>query len=665
MTQKRTITWIYSPAKSGDFGFVDVEEQEKWYYVHGFNKKDALPWDKVLAELKTFRWKDEAVIKKVLQRSDKIFIWTFQEWKKQISKRNNKEFISFGFVIIRDDNFKVDVFIPGKYIKNAKQGDLVGVKIISWDNNKSPKWEIIKVLWNPDDKDLIVESFILEAWFKQSFSRETFNELKKISDKIDIKKSLGNWRKDLRKLFTFTIDWEDAKDLDDAISIEKRTNWNFELYVHIADVSNYIREWWYLDKEALLSATSVYLPDRVIPMLPEKLSNNLCSLNPNTPKLTLTCEMLIWKDGVIRKIKVYESLIESNFRLTYKEVDDIINKNINIWKKLFWGQFLTKELIEKVKDSWDLKWKLEKNRQNIWVLDFDFPETKIILDDNKNVVDIKQYPRYNSNKLIELFMVSANESVAKTYANLPFLHRIHPEPTQEDIEKLQTSLNLFWINFRFTKFDTKEFSELLKIIEKSPNKNILEKIILRTLSKAVYSVKNEGHFWLWLEYYSHFTSPIRRYPDLQIHRIIKEKINKKLDKKRITHYETILENIALKCSTQERNAQNLEYKVKDYYIVKYYQDKLWNIFNAKISWLIPKWFFVMLENTAEWFIDLTSPQPPLKGTTSNIVSNFIYNEEFIQFEDNKTKKIYRLWDDIKVKLIDASLKDIRLTFEIV
>ena len=652
MTQKRTITWIYSPAKSGDFGFVDIEGQEKWYYVHGFNKKDALPWDKVLAELKTFRWKDEAVIKKVLQRSNKIFIWTFQEWKKQISKRNNKEFISFGFVIVRDDNFKVDIFIPWKYIKNAKTWDLVWVKIISWDK-KAPNWKIVKVLWDSKDENLVVESFILEAWFKQSFSRETFNELKKISDKIDIKKSLEKWRKDLRKLFTFTIDWEDAKDLDDAISIEKRTNWNFELYVHIADVSNYIREGGYLDKEALMSATSVYLPDRVIPMLPEKLSNNLCSLNPDTPKLTLTCEMLIWKDWVIRKIKVYESLIESNFRLTYKEVDDIIDKNINIWKKLFWGQFLTKELIEKVQNSWELKEKLEKNKQNIWVLDFDFPETKIILDDKKNVIEIKQYPRYKSNKLIELFMVSANESVAKTYANLPFLHRIHPEPTQEDIEKLQTSLNLFWINFRLTKFDTKEFSNLLKIIEKSPNKNILEKIILRTLSKAAYSVKNEWHFGLWLEYYSHFTSPIRRYPDLQIHRIIKEKINKKLDKKRIIHYETILENIALKCSNQERNAQNLEYKVKDYYIVKYYQDKLWNIFDAKISWLIPKWFFVMLENTAEWFVDL------------NNLDSFVYNEEFMQFEDKKTKKIYRLWDDIKVKLIDASLKDIRLTFEIV
>jgi len=652
MTERKKIIWIYSPAKSGDFGFVDVDWQEKWYYVHWFNKKDALPWDKVLAELKTFRWKDEAVIKKVLQRSDKIFIWTFQEWKKQISKINNKEFISFGFVIVRDDTFKVDIFIPWKYIKNAKTWDLVWVKIISWDK-KAPNWKIVKVLWDSKNENLVVESFILEAWFKQSFSRETFNELKKISDKIDIKKSLGKWRKDLRKLFTFTIDWEDAKDLDDAISIEKRTNWNFELYVHIADVSNYIKEWWYLDKEALLSATSVYLPDRVIPMLPEKLSNNLCSLNPDTPKLTLTCEMLIWKDWVIRKNKVYESLIESNFRLTYKEVDNIVKgKNIN-WKKLFWGQFLSNELIEKIKDSWELKEKLEKNKQNIWVLDFDFPETKIILDDKKDVIDIKQYPRYDSNKLIELFMVSANESVAKTYANLPFLHRIHPEPSQEDIEKLQKSLNLFWINFRLTKFDTKEFSNLLKIIEKSPNKNILEKIILRTLSKAIYSTKNEGHFWLWLEYYSHFTSPIRRYPDLQIHRIIKEKINKKLDKKRIIHYETILENIALKCSTQERNAQNLEYKVKDYYIVKYYQDKVWKIFKSKISWLIPKWFFVMLENTAEWFVDL------------NNLDNFIYNEELMQFEDKKTKKIYRLWDDIKVELIDASLKDIRLTFEIV
>jgi len=325
MSEKRIITWIYSPAKSGDFGFVDVEGEQKGYYVHWFNKKDALPGDKVMAYLKSFRGKDEAVITRVVERSDKIFIWHFQAWKKNPSWN----WFSFGFVVIRDQNFKTDIFVPGKYIKHSENWDLVWVKIISWENKKNPKWEIVEVLWDEKKLNLSVDSYILESGFKQNFSHKIESELNKIKPH-PTPLLLGEGRKDLRKLFTFTIDGEDAKDLDDAISIEKRQNWNIELYVHIADVANYIIEDSILDKEAISRATSVYLADRVIPMLPKKLSNNLCSLNPDTPKLALTCEMLIWKDWIIRKTKVYESLIESNFRLTYKEVDDILKPNPNL-----------------------------------------------------------------------------------------------------------------------------------------------------------------------------------------------------------------------------------------------------------------------------------------------------------------------------------------------
>ena len=647
--EKRTITWIYSPAKSWDFGFVDVEWEQKWYYVHGFNKRDALPGDKVLAELKTFRGKDEAVIKKVVERSDKIFIWNFEPWKQNASWK----WFSFWFVVIRDENFKTDIFVPGKYVWYAKPWDLVWVQIISWEDKKNPKWKIVEVLWDENKLNLSVDSYILESGFKQVFSNEVENELKYFSENIDIKKSLWNVRKDLRKLFTFTIDGEDAKDLDDAISIEVRQNGNFELYVHIADVANYIKEDWILDKQAIKRATSVYLTDRVIPMLPKKLSNNLCSLNPDIPKLTLTCEMLIWKDWIIKKSKVYESIIESNFRLTYEEVDKIENKELNIWAELFWGQKLDSELIDKLNISQELKWFIEISRQNTWVLDFDFPETKVILDENKKVLEIKQYPRYESNKLIELFMVSANESVWKLFSDLPFLHRIHPKPNEEDIAKLQNTLNLFNVDFVLKDFDTKEFSELLKIVEKDKNKWVLEKVILRTLSKAVYSPENEGHFGLWLDFYSHFTSPIRRYPDLQIHRIIKEKLHKQLDKTRINHYENILENIANTCSTQERKAEKLEYKVRDYYTCKYYEDKVWEIFEASISGLIPKWFFVMLDDTSEWFTDLKDNR------------DFVYSEELMQFENLENKNIYKLWDKLKVKLNEIDLVSLRINFEIV
>ncbi len=648
MIEKRTITWIYSPAKSGDFWFVDVEGEQKGYYVHLFNKKNALPWDKVLSEIKTFRWKDEAVIVKILERSDKIFIWNFQAWKKNIWWK----WYAFWFVVIRDQSFKIDVFVPGKYIKHAKNWDLVWIKIKSWENQKNPKWEIVEVLWDEKKLNLFVDSYILESGFKQKFDYDVIKELDNISDKIDIKKELEKWKKDLRKLFTFTIDWEDAKDLDDAISIEESQNWDFKLYVHIADVANYIIEDSKLDKQAISRSTSAYLTDRVIPMLPEKLSNNLCSLNLGTPKLTLTCEMRIWKDWNIKKTEVYESIIESNFRLTYKEVDEVEKWKLEIWSKLFWWWKLTWELIEKLNISQVLKNIIEKNRKNTWVLDFDFPETKVVLDEQKNVVEIKQYPRYNSNKLIELFMVSANESVGKLFSELPFLHRIHPQPNQEDISKLQSTLNIFNIDFVLKKFDTKEFSELLEKIENNKAKSVLEKVILRTLSKAVYSVDREGHFGLWLDFYSHFTSPIRRYPDLQIHRIIKEKINKKLDKNRVNHYEMILKSIALKCSTQERKAEKLEYKVKDYYTCKFYETKVLEEFEVNISGIIPKWFFVILEDSSEGFVELKDNY------------DFVYIEELMKFEDKKNNIFYKLWDSLKVRLFEVDMIWLRMNFKI-
>jgi ribonuclease R len=233
------------------------------------------------------------------------------------------------------------------------------------------------------------------------------------------------------------------------------------------------------------------------------------------------------------------------------------------------------------------------------------------------------------------------------------LHRIHPEPSEEDIEKLQQVLNLFWVNYKIEKLTTKEFQKLIELVEKNPNKQVLEKAILRSLSKAIYSPDNEGHFGLGLDYYSHFTSPIRRYPDLQIHRIIKEKINKKLDKKRINHYKTILQNIANHCSEMEWKAEQLEYKVKDYFICKYYKNKVWEIFDASISWLIPKWFFVMLEDTSEWMIELKENK------------NFVFNEDLMQFEDKVNWKKYKLWDKLKVKLVEVDMKLLRMNFEIV
>lgn len=663
LSNESNVIWIFSQWK-WDFWFIDIEWKEKWYFVFSNNKNNALDWDKVEAKIKTFNWKEEAEVVRVIERKQELIVWEYVPWK-----WNN-----FWFVIPNNPQIKNDIFVPWKKSMEAKSWDIVWVHVINWVW-KNPEWEVKEIIWKKWDKKIDVLSIIVEWWARINFSDEVLSFADKKSQKEIYWEGIKG-RQDLTNLFTFTIDWEDAKDLDDAISIEKLENEWYKLYVHIADVSEYVTEKSPLDIEAYKRATSIYLVDRVIPMLPEKLSNDLCSLNPNTRKLTLTCEMIIWNNWKIKSQKVYESIISTNYRLTYKEVDEILKNNsfLNNQKQphpnpLLIGEGIdgikfTEELVETLKISNELKEKITKYKNSIWVLNFDFPETKILLDDEWNPISIKEYPRYDSNKLIEEFMVSANEAVSKEFSDLPFLYRIHEEPKEDDLVNLQNTLNLFWVKFIFEKWTTSEFSKLLNIInskydiDKNTNKwnNLdewskvfLEKAILRTLSKAVYSKENLGHFWLWLSFYSHFTSPIRRYPDLQIHRIIKEKIHKKLDKKRVIHYNSILDDVSKHTSDKERKAEKIEYKVKDYFIVKYYKDKIWEQFEWIINWVIPKWFFVSLKDTAEWFVELQR-------------TDFL--DSLKQHTDLFTWKRYRLWDKVLVKLIEADEKLLRLNFEV-
>lgn len=650
---ENNIIWIYSQWK-WDFWFIDVDWIEKGYFVFSQNKNWALDWDKVEASVKIFNWKQEAVIIRVIERKLGLIVWEYLAWK----------WGNFWFVLPNNPQIKNDIFVPWKKSLDAKTWDIVWVHVTNW-TGKNPEWEIKEILWKKWDNKIDVLAIIVEWGARIKFSDEVLN----FAEKINLPFSKG-WplgppegggiRKNLTNLFTFTIDWEDAKDLDDAISIEKMEVGWYKLYVHIADVAEYVTEKNPLDIEAYKRATSVYLVDRVIPMLPEKLSNDLCSLNPHTEKLTLTCEMIIWNNWKIKSQKVYESVISSNFRLTYKEVDEIITppsvpplsgEGSNLKTLLFWWK-ITPELIQALLTSNELKEKITKYRNSNWVLNFDFPETKIILDDNWNPISIKEYPRYNSNKLIEEFMISANEAVSTQFSDLPFLYRIHEEPKEDDLAGLQDTLNLFWIKFVFKKADTKEFDNLLEMVSKLEEwtRLFLEKSILRTLSKAVYSKENFGHFGLWLSFYSHFTSPIRRYPDLQIHRIIKEKLHGKLDKNRIIHYNSILDDVSKYTSDKERKAEKLEYKVKDYFIVKYYKDKVWEEFDWIISWVIPKWFFVALKDTAEWFVELSRTE-----------FMDVLKEHFDPF----TWKKYRLWNKVRVKLVEADEKLLRLNFEVV
>lgn len=632
------IEWIYSQWR-GDFWFIDVEWVEKWYFVFSQNKKSALDGDKVRAVTKIFNNKEEATIIKVLERKLDLIVWEYLPWKEN----------RFWFVKPNNPSIKTDIFVPWKKSMDAQSWDIVWVLVEDW-TGKNPQWIIKQIIWKKGDKKIDILSIIVEWWARLNFSEEVENYAKNF--KKDIKDEQIKKREDLTKLFTFTIDWEDAKDLDDAISIKHLEKWWFKLFVHIADVSHYVSEWNPLDKEAYKRATSTYLVDRVIPMLPEALSNDLCSLNPNTKKLTLTCEMIIWNNWKIKSQKVYDSVISSDFRLTYKEVDEILEWKMKESDELMFGWIITEELIEKLKLSDLLKSKITRYRSGVWVLNFEFPETKILLDDQWKPVEIKEYPRFNSNKLIEEFMISANEAVSREFSDLPFLYRIHEEPKEDSLVKLQDTLNLFNIDFKLKNGDTKEFSLLLEYIwkESESKKMFLEKMILRTLSKAVYSKENFWHFGLWLSFYSHFTSPIRRYPDLQIHRIIKEKLHGKLNKSRILYYDNILEKVSKHTSDKERKAEKLEYKVRDYFTVQFYKDKIWEEFEASINWVIPKWFFVSLKDTSEWFVEM---------------NNSDFREELLEHKDLSSWKVYKLWDTLKVKLIEADESLLRLNFEIV
>ena len=466
--------WIYKQGK-GDFGFVDIEVdgEKKWYYVHERNKADALDGDEVSFRIKEFRWKEEAEIRKVVKRSGKTLVWELQ-----IPKGKK----GFGFFVPQNSFLDTDIFVPGKYLWRAKHWDIVGVQVYAWDK-RNPAGKIVEILGNKKTRKIDILSLAVEGGARLKFPGKVLDEVRWLRDNLgdEMKK-----RKDLRNTFTFTIDGADSKDLDDAISIEVLKNppgqnhssaplnkggdwtqWSggifYKLSVHIADVTHYVKEGTPLDTEAQKRATSIYLIDKVIPMLPEKLSNDLCSLNPNEVKLTLTCEMTINPKGHVVASEVYESIIKSNYRLTYNDVEKLTTGE-SLEETEFWKE-INKTLLSAMDDCKDLKKILTKRKQAEWVLNFDFPEPKIELDENDHPIHFWKYERYNSHKIIEEFMVLANEAVSKQFQKKPFLYRIHEKPGAEDLTKLVNTLSAFDIDISASAVDTKTFAEILDAVQ--------------------------------------------------------------------------------------------------------------------------------------------------------------------------------------------------------
>ncbi|MCH2188348.1 ribonuclease R [Candidatus Gracilibacteria bacterium] len=649
-SQDGSIIGVYSKGK-GSFGFVDMDNRPKGYFVFGGNTRDALSGDTVRAKIKTFKGREEAVITEVLERRKAPITGIFEHNKGK----------KFGFVVPKNPEFQKDIFIPKRFSHGARNGDMVAVEVTGW-NGKSPEGKIVQVIGDPDERGVDILAIAVENGARMGWDDEIREELKQFSapTEEDMKK-----RHDFRDEFTITIDGADSKDLDDAISVEfitppsplqeggpKEKSPHYKLSVHIADVTHYVNEKGAIDTEALKRGTSIYLVDKVIPMLPEELSNGLCSLNPHEPKLSMTCEMIINSAGHITETKIYESVIESDFRMTYKEVDEILNEELSIGADLMFGGKVTKQLIDMLKHSRDLQRILTKYKKSLGVLGFNFPEPKIEVDEKGWPIEYKKYPLRESNKIIEEFMISANEAVAREMSQYPFVYRAHEAPDVEDLSKLHKVVSQFGYTLEnIRKISPKDVANLLEQIAGDPKEKLLGKMALRSLKKANYSTELIGHFGLALQYYSHFTSPIRRYPDLQIHRIIKEKIHKKLSPSRKDYYKKILGPICEQNSASEVAAQDLEYKIWDLMAAKYMSDKIGQEFEGVISGVMQGGFFVELDNTIEGHIALDS-----------LGGRFEYFEETMELKGAGTK--FQIGDRVKVQLVNVNMDRYQIDFEL-
>ncbi|MGD9679419.1 MAG: ribonuclease R, partial [Vulcanibacillus sp.] len=626
------------------FGFVIPEESgESDVYIQANDINGAMNGDHVLVRLnnKSSGARPDGEIIRILKRANTEIVGIFSGGEQ------------YGFVIADDKRISRDIFIPKPKINGAVEGHKVIVRIDKYPEGRmSPEGEVIEILGHKDDPGVDILSIIRKFALPESFTKEVLDEADAIIDDIDDNEI--SKRRDLRSKKIVTIDGEDAKDLDDAVSIEKLENDNYLLGVHIADVSHYVKESTDLDREAYGRGTSVYLVDRVIPMLPQRLSNGICSLNPNVDRLTLSCEMEINSRGEVVKHNIFKSIIKTNERMTYSNVRKILEDE-------------TPELIERYGDliddfklMKDLALLLRKKRMNRGAIDFDFDEAKIIVDDNGKPIDIIKRERSISEQLIEEFMLMANETVAEHFywLQVPFLYRIHEDPDQEKL----FSFAEFVTNFGYVvrglgnKIHPRALQALLEEIEGTPEQTIISTVLLRSMKQARYDAEPLGHFGLSVEYYSHFTSPIRRYPDLQIHRIISEVLEKgNLSSERLGFLKSIMSTVAEHSSDRERLAVDAERETEELKRAEYMLDKIGEEFEGMISSVTSFGMFVELDNLVEGLIHV-----------SYLTDDYYYyHDKQYALIGERTGKIYRIGDAVKVKVVKVNMIEHTIDFELV
>ena len=507
-----------------------------------------------------------------------------------------------------------------------------------------------KVLGHTKDVGMDISSIIYQNDLETEFSEETKIYLKKLNNTIT-KQELAN-RIDYRHLDLITIDGSDSKDLDDAVYVEKVEN-GYHLSVHIADVGHYVREGSPLDIDAFKRGTSVYLPDRVLPMLPELLSNDLCSLNPHTDKLALTCAMFINNHGEVVSHSIEESIINTSYRTTYEEINALLlEKDPNLIKKY-------QAIVPMLEAMGELQALLKKRRERLGSLDFDLPESKIILDDKGKPIDIVIRERKLSERMIEEFMICANETVAEHFYWLetPFLYRVHDKPDSDKMDLIQTIVTAEGLSFSYSPdhVEAKELQNLLKEIKESKMAYPLNMLLLRSMKHAHYSAHAEGHFGLGLKYYTHFTSPIRRYSDLAIHRVIKEHLSVGLSAKRLKYLAPLMEKYASQASKMELLAETTERQAVGLKKVQFMSDKVLEIFEARIVSVTGFGFFVQLDNLVEGLVHLST----LDDDFYDVVP------EQMALVGKHSKKQYKVGDIVRVKLVRVDTSEVKLDFELV
>lgn len=623
------------------FGFVVVEGEDEDIFIPENASGCAMHGDKVQVVLRSSKSgrRREGEIIKVLEHNTEELVGIFQK------SRN------FGFVVPDNTKLSKDIFIPIEKSKGAVSGHKVVVKITNYGSkNKKPEGAVTEIIGHINDPGTDIMSIIKSMNIPMEFPDDVLKQLNSIPDEVSGKDIAG--RLDCREWQTVTIDGEDAKDLDDAISLRKEDG-KFILGVHIADVTNYVKEGSPLDKEAIKRGTSVYLVDRVIPMLPHKLSNGICSLNHGVDRLALSCIMEINGSGKVVGHRIAETVIRVDRRMSYTSVNKILEykdeNEINEYKELV-PMF---ELME------ELSALLREKRMKRGAIDFDFPESKIILDEKGRPVDIKPYERNTATKIIEDFMLIANETIAEDYfwQELPFVYRNHENPDPEKMIKLGLFISNFGYGIKTTQEEIhpKELQKLLLKIEGTPQEALISRLTLRSMKQARYTTVCSGHFGLATKYYCHFTSPIRRYPDLQIHRIIKENLHGGISPKRIKHYNSILPGIAELCSSNERRADEAERDTDKLKMTEYMEGHIGEIYDGVVSGITNWGMYVELPNTIEGMVRITSIDDDY----------YYYDEEKYELVGEASKRKFKLGQKVKIQVAGTNKLQRQIDFELV